>query len=126
MPTRRPKPLTAAELQQIQEGWGNDRLVRKLLWEIARLREVVHHSYAYISRLTRYTEDANERAVHGEFDNLFTDEPVVTERRPRTPYESPRGPRWRNMSEEHEATLAAKMDVEIGTREAKRRSRESR
>ena len=126
MHTRRPKPLTAAELQQIREGWGDDRLVRKLLWEISRLREVVHQSYTYISRLTRYTDDINERAVHGEFDNLFTNEPVVTERNPRTPYEPSPGPRWRNMSEESEAKLIAKMDTEQGMREAKRQSRDTR
>ena len=55
-------------------------------------------SYTYISRLIRYTDDANERAVHSEFDDLFTREPVVTERNPPTRYEPFKEPRWRNMS----------------------------
>jgi hypothetical protein len=126
MRTRRPKPLTAAELQQIREGWGDDRLVRKLLWEISRLREVVHQSHHYVSYLTSYIDDTNANAVHCKFEHLFDNEPVVFERKPQAPYKLPPVRRWPHMSADQEAKLAAKMDSEQGQREAKRLSRESR
>jgi hypothetical protein len=125
MPPRRPKPLTAADLQQIRDGWGDDRLVRKLLWEISRLREVVHQSCLYVNHLTSYIDDTNANAVHCKFEHLFENEPVVFERQPKIPYELPPVRRWSHMSAEQEAKLAAKMDSEQGVRDAHRKSRDS-
>jgi hypothetical protein len=107
-------------------GTGDDRLVRKLLWEISRLREVVHQSHLYTNLLTSYIDDINAQAVHGKFEHLFESEPVVLERQTKTHYELPSARRWTHMSAEQEAELAAKMDTEQGMREAKRKSRESR
>jgi hypothetical protein len=126
MPSPYAKPLTAAELEQIRQRCGDDRLVRKLLWEIARLRHVVHQAHLYTNLLTSYIDDINAQVAHGKFEHLFENEPVVMERQPKIPYELPPVRRWSHMSDKDAVKLAAKMDAEVGTREAKRRSRESR
>lgn len=76
------------------------RFEPQLLWEISRLREVVHRWYTYNRQLSKYTHDLNELAVHDDFEDLFENEPVIVERMPRTLYEPHKTRRWPHMSEE--------------------------
>ena len=125
MSANRPKPLTAAELQTIRAESGDDPLVNKLLWEISRLRDVVHRSYTYIGRLTRYMQDSNERSIHCEYDDLFEHEPVVEERIDRPPYTSPPGRRWPHLPIEKELKIIADMEARHATYVEKRKAHDS-
>lgn len=135
MPARRPKPLTAAELKLVKEQWGDDRVVRKLLWEISRLRNVVHRWYTYHWTVRHYrnqaethAKDLNEAYIHEQFLDLFEGEPVLREREKRTPYEPSKRRRWPHMSEDKESALVAKIEAgdDQAAREAKRHTREAR
>ena len=127
MRARRPKPLATKELRLINEQWGEDRVVRKLLWEISRLRDVVHRWYAYHIELSHYAQDLNELSVHDKFVDLF-EEPVIMERMPRPPHEPSKPRRWPHMSAEQEARLVAKIEAgdAAALREAKQHTRDAR
>lgn len=126
---RRPPPLATQELKMIKEQWGEDRVVRKLLWEISRLRDTVYRWYEYHIQLSHYSRDLNKLSVHGDFEDLF-EEPLILERMPK-PLSQPstsRSRRWPHMSEEAEDKLIAKIEAgdTLAVREAKRHTREAR
>ena len=65
----------------------HDRVVRKLLWEISRLRNVVHRWYTYHRTVAdyrhkakTYAKDLNEAYIHDIFADVYEDEPVIMER----------------------------------------------
>jgi len=128
MPRRRPAPLTANELREIEARWGKQRLVRVLLWEISRLRELVRLLYRELCRLTRYEHDSH-MSLDSPLEEALENEPVVLEEdhkhsgalepgHPRT--------RWPHMSEEAEQRLRDSGSSQPSDRDLKRKSREAR
>lgn len=123
-----PAPLSAEELREIKRRWGQDRVVRLLLWEISRLRQVVLVLYRQIARLSAYEPDRIKPDLDPHVEEALEAEPVIREHSRVDPYSYKYGRkhRWPHMSEEKEDALNEKVEREQSERELKRHSRESR
>jgi hypothetical protein len=132
METKRPKPLTGDELRQLRDRFGSDRLARLLLWEIARLRNVVMVLYRQLCRLSYHLPDKVGPGIDEETEAAINCEPVIIEnaRQSREDFKYGCQRRWPHMSEDAEAELTVKMQSEangqLTERELKRQSREAR
>jgi len=132
MGIKRPRPLTGAELRNLRDRFGSDRLARLLLWEIARLRSVVMVFYRQICRLSYHRPDEVGPGIDEDTEAALDAEPVILENaQPGSEnYKYGRKHRWPHMSAEAETALSAKMDAEakgkLTDRELKRISREAR
>ena len=127
MPSKRPAPLTASQLREIQTRWGKDRLTRVLLWEISRLRELVRLLYRQLCRLTKYSENGDHMTLDSALEEALEDEPIVLEedRKDASGFNHSPQRRWPHMSEEAEARLHDELSGK-DARELKRKARESR
>ncbi len=129
MPSKRPEPLTASELREMQARWGKNRLARVLLWEIFRLRELVRLFYRQVCRLTKYAEDRDHITLESTLEEALENEPVVLEEdRKQNGGSEPSQPktRWPHMSEEAEQRLRDSGSSQPSDRDLKRKSREAR
>ena len=126
MPSKRPKPLTTAQLREIHTRWGKDRLARVLLWKISRLRELVRLLYRQLCRSTHY-EHGSHVAFDSALEEALENEPIVLEedRKDASGFNHSAQTRWPHMSEEAEARLHDQLRGK-DDRELKRKARESR
>ena len=132
MGIKRPRPLTGDELRNLRDCFGSDRLARLLLWENARLRNVVMVLYRQICRLSYHRPDEVGPSIDEETEAALDAEPVILENaRPAVEhYKYGHKHRWPHVSAQAETALSAKMDAEakgkLTDRELKRKSREAR
>jgi hypothetical protein len=132
MRTQRPAPLTGNELRTLRDRFGSDRLARLLLWEIARLRNVVMVLFRQVCRLSYHRPDEPAIDLDEETESAINAEPVIIENSQpgRDNFKYGRKNRWPHMSAEAESALAEKMEAEadgqLTERDLKRRSREAR
>ena len=125
---KRPAPLTAEELREIKRRWGQDRVVRLLLWEISRLRQVLLLLYRQIVRLSAYEPDRIKPDLDPHVEEAIEAEPVIREHSRVDPYSYKYGRkhRWPHMSEEKEDALNETIEREETERERKRKARDAR
>jgi hypothetical protein len=129
MPSRRPQPLTATQLREINQRCGKEPVVRLLLWEIARLRGVIKVLYRQIVRLTPYSGDTIQVPLDEAVEEAMEEEPAILEEQrqdaPTSAASMPRR-RWPHMSEEAEERLQRGGTPEQSDRDLKRKSRQAR
>ncbi len=108
-------------------------MARLLLWEIARLRNVVMVLFRQVCRLSYHRPDEPAIDLDEATESAINNEPVIIENSlpRRDNFKYGRKSRWPHMSEQAEAALSAKMDSDavepkISERELKRKSREAR
>ena len=125
---KRPAPLTAEELREIKRRWGQDRVVRLLLWEISRLRQVLLLLYRQIVRLSAYEPDRIKPDLDPHVEEAIEAEPVIREHSRVDPYSYKYGRkhRWPHMSEEKEDALNETIEREETERERKMKARDAR
>jgi len=107
VPGKRPTPLTATQLREINQRCGKQPVVRLLLWEISRLRGVIKLFYRQIVRLTLNSEERT-LLLDGAVEEAMEDEPAILEEQRQDSRPSvasvPRTPRP-HMSEQAEERL---------------------
>ena len=124
----RPRPLTGKQLRHIRDQWGRDRVVRVLLWEISRLRDVVRILCRRVVSLTRYSRDGPIVPSDPDVDQVFDTEPVIFEdiEANRARHTATPNRHWTHWTDEDQDTATAKKQGEASDREAKRQAREAR
>ena len=73
------RPLSANDLLQIREQWGQDRVVNTLLWEIARLRNSVRVLNNRLNAVHSYLPPDVIVPDDGEVDRLLEREPAIND-----------------------------------------------